>query len=160
MKMDLSVEDFIHFCTLCVNPVLIENEVVDCCFHCERRYKLDGRYKRNQGYGCILGKTWYGIKRDADRRNILFNIGIKDAWNVFVKQRGLCAIGCLPIAFQKTWDDYRGRTASLDRIDSKGPYSVDNIQWVHKTINMMKSNFSQNHFLERCRQVDCFQQKI
>ena len=44
-------------------------------------------------------------------------------------------------------------TASLDRIDSNKPYCKNNIQWVHKQINLMKHAADQNEFIKFCKLV-------
>jgi hypothetical protein len=58
----------------------------------------------------------------------------------------------MPINFgcRRRGDDV---TASLDRIDSFKPYTDDNIQWVHKHINAMKLNHSEEYFIELCKIV-------
>jgi hypothetical protein len=38
----------------------------------------------------------------------------------------------------------------LDRIDSEKGYTLENIQWVHKTINQMKMNMKENDFIQFC----------
>ena len=48
---------------------------------------------------------------------------------------------------------YNKTTASLDRIDSKKAYTVDNIQWVHKDINMLKNKYDQEYFIHMCTLV-------
>lgn len=45
------------------------------------------------------------------------------------------------------------QTASLDRINSSIGYTIDNVQWVHKKINMMKMDLSQEEFINYCRLV-------
>jgi archaellum component FlaC len=42
-------------------------------------------------------------------------------------------------------------TASLDRVDSAKGYIKGNVQWVHKDINMMKQQYSQEYFIQMCR---------
>lgn len=44
-------------------------------------------------------------------------------------------------------------TASLDRIDSSSGYGLENIQWLHKDINIMKNVHSQDYFLSLCKKV-------
>lgn len=44
-------------------------------------------------------------------------------------------------------------TASLDRIDSTKGYTLDNIQWVHKHINVMKMDLDQEYFIKLCKLV-------
>lgn len=53
----------------------------------------------------------------------------------------------------------RNRTASLDRIDSSKGYKIENIQWVHKDINQMKSALENNKFIELCELVSENQRK-
>lgn len=42
---------------------------------------------------------------------------------------------------------------SLDRIDSSKGYVKDNVQWVHKDINMMKGSLTHDRFIELCKLV-------
>lgn len=49
--------------------------------------------------------------------------------------------------------NYGGYSASLDRIDSKKSYTVDNVQWVHKDVNWMKNKFDQDYFIEMCGRI-------
>jgi len=39
-------------------------------------------------------------------------------------------------------------TASLDRIDSSIGYTEENVQWIHKDINSLKSNFQESEFFK------------
>lgn len=60
----------------------------------------------------------------------------------------------IPLHFTRLRTNYnRYTTASLDRIDSARPYEPGNVQWVHKTINMMKQQFSQGVFIGWCHKV-------
>lgn len=66
-------------------------------------------------------------------------------WNLyFIRQKGLCSLTNLPISFDGTYK------ASIDRIDSKKGYQVDNVQWVYSTINTMKHVISNKRFVELC----------
>ena len=44
-------------------------------------------------------------------------------------------------------------TMSLDRIDNNKGYIEENVQWVHKDINMMKRIYSQDYFIYMCKLV-------
>ena len=44
-------------------------------------------------------------------------------------------------------------TQSLDRIDSTKGYTIDNVQWVHKYINLMKHQLTQQQFIDFCKKV-------
>jgi hypothetical protein len=41
----------------------------------------------------------------------------------------------------------------LDRVDSSKGYIEGNVQWVHKTINLMKQSFNQKEFIHFCKLV-------
>lgn len=58
-----------------------------------------------------------------------------------------CPLSGLPLTFPKTGID-RTATASLDRIDSSKGYIKGNVRWVHKTINHMKWNLTDEEFLD------------
>lgn len=43
--------------------------------------------------------------------------------------------------------------ASLDRIDSSKEYTKDNIAWIHKDIQRMKSDFPIEYFIQTCNKI-------
>jgi hypothetical protein len=86
-------------------------------------------------------------------RDIPVEMTIDDAWALYQQQEGLCALSGVPIDFgQGTFRDSEV-TASLDRIDSSKGYSVKNVQWVHKRVNLMKLDMPQEEFFEWCKAV-------
>ena len=98
-------------------------------------------------------------RRVAYIRNIIFDITEEYAWNIFLKQDKRCAISGMEIIFSKTkkGQNTGETTASLDRIDSTKGYIEGNIQWTYKWINCMKYDFSNEEFMELCRQVVKYQ---
>lgn len=90
-------------------------------------------------------------KRYKNRRGIEVSITKEQAWSKYLEQNKCCALTGLPIEFPLV-NSAHG-TASLDRIDSSGDYTIDNVQWVHKDINLMKNKLSQERFVELCKQV-------
>ena len=111
---------------------------------------LNEKSRNFQGVG-DLPKTYYSsLKRGADggkgRKPISFNITMDDMWEKFEEQKGTCALSGLPI-------DFRSKTASCDRIDSSIGYEKDNIQWLHKDVNMMKRHYTEQYFRNLCRLV-------
>jgi hypothetical protein len=107
------------------------------------------------GYEEIQGAYFSGLKYAARRRNLVFDLKIEDAWNLFVQQDRKCAITKLELTFAKNNADHRtgNYTASIDRIDNSGGYTIDNVQWVHKRVNIMKGNMSMDEFLTLCSAV-------
>ena len=50
-------------------------------------------------------------------------------------------------------------TASLDRIDSSKGYTIDNVQWVHKKVNMMKKDMSDSEFIAWCNEISSYRKE-
>ena len=124
---------------------LISNNTKSCGCLNKRNGKQHPRYK---GYEDLAGDYWARLRRGAKNRKIDFSISIEFAWELFLKQNKKCAL--------TGWDIIMGKgiqTASLDRIDSKQPYSESNIQWVHKDINRMKLNYEENYLFKICKSI-------
>ncbi|MEX0597056.1 MAG: hypothetical protein WD512_11205 [Candidatus Paceibacterota bacterium] len=104
------------------------------------------------GFGEISGKRWNSIRRinqkgeRKSRQNISFEIDIKFAWELFLKQNRKCALSGIELTFKP-------KTASLDRIDNSKGYLENNVQWVHKDINRMKNIFDNQYFIDTCKRI-------
>lgn len=110
-----------------------------------------------KGVGDISKGFWYDhIIRSAEgkgnRRKIELKMTIEEAWELFIKQNKKCALSGITLCFPRTNKD-NSYTASLDRIDSSKGYLVENVQWVHKDINIMKNKFDNQHFIEMCKKI-------
>jgi hypothetical protein len=103
----------------------------------------------------ITDTIWGGIKRSAASRNISFDIEKEEAYDLFLEQQRKCALTGLDIGFAETMREHNiGKTtASLDRKDSSLGYVLDNVQWVHKEINLMKHCRDEVHFKKLCKLV-------
>lgn len=115
------------------------------------RHKQGKESKAYRGYGEISLKKFNSIKNGAAARNIEFDITIEYIWELFVKQNKQCKITKQTISLNSS--NKVGDTASLDRIDSAKGYTEDNVQWVHKDINMMKRTYDQDYFIRLCKLV-------
>jgi len=111
--------------------------------------------KHWNGYGDIHGKFWSNIIRGAKARGHDFNITIKFAWELFLKQNQKCALSGIELIFARSVREWwhGGTTASLDRIDSSKGYTEDNVQWVHKEINLMKQGLPEDRFFTLCKLI-------
>jgi len=110
-----------------------------------------------KGCGDITGGYWSSLRFTAKARGLEFQISIEYAWRLYQKQNAMCALsGCLlthgNLSAPASIRD-KQRTASLDRIDSTKGYIADNLQWVHKRINAMKSNMTDAEFVQWCKMV-------
>lgn len=126
--------------------------------------KENSPFEKNKGKASIgdLGGTYFnGIKTKAIKRGIKFLITKEFAWNLFLKQNGKCKLSGIDITLSRELH-YIGRkrtpnvdliSASLDRIDSTKDYTEDNVQWVHKWINIMKNSLKNEDFILLCKFV-------
>jgi hypothetical protein len=104
------------------------------------------------GYEEISGRLFSNLKSGAIKRKIDFNLNKEQLWNQFIKQNKKCALTGVDISIISGKNRFDS-TASLDRIDSSKGYTEDNIQWVHKKINIMKHVSSDEEFIEWCKLV-------
>lgn len=74
---------------------------------------------------------------------------LEDAEEIFFRQEGLCALSGIPIQLRP----FKQLTASLDRINSSLGYTKNNVQWVHKHINLMKSKLDDATFILLCNVI-------
>lgn len=119
---------------------------------CQRTKSRSGNYNWT-GHQEIHGKWWGDVKRGAKNRKHDFEIKIEDMWDLFLKQERKCALSGVPIKFSQTTRSWIETTASIDRIDSEKGYIMSNVQWVHKTVNLMKQSMSQNDFINMCHKI-------
>lgn len=119
---------------------------------CQCSKTIKGAYNFS-GYEQISSIYFNRVKERAIIRNIPFFISKENIWEKFLEQDCKCALTGLPIIIQRNHKKYNKMTASLDRIDSDLPYTVDNIQWVHKDINKMKNNFKEDYFIKMCKLI-------
>lgn len=105
-----------------------------------------------RGYEEIPQSWFSGFERNAKRG---FEITIQDVWSLYLRQGKRCALSGLRIDFTNNAavKGNRSYTASIDRIDSKKGYTMDNAQLVHKDINIMKNVYSQDYFLNLCKLI-------
>lgn len=78
------------------------------------------------------------------------DVTIQQVHEIWLKQDKKCALTGLPIDWEKREN---GITCSIDRINSDKEYTIDNVQLVHKDVNLMKNHFKQDYFIRLCRLV-------
>lgn len=108
-----------------------------------------------KGYQEISGMAWSGIQVGAKSRGLIFELTIEQAWELFVAQDRKCALSGFDLSFSSTVKASDG-TASLDRIDSSKGYTLDNVQWVHKRVNVMKMDLPDEEFVSWCKLIAQF----
>lgn len=119
-----------------------QSEVSD--WQCKRCVAKAKGFSENKPVGDVA-RLYNKFRKSANTRQIGWKISIKEFESCF---NGKCALTDWEISMS-----YETPTASLDRIDSKKPYEIGNIQWVHTMVNMCKNKYSQKDFVEMCRAV-------
>ena len=100
-----------------------------------------------------VSKDYYSqIRRNAIKRDINFDITMEEMWELFKFQSGFCALSGIKIELSRN-SKKKKPTASIDRIDSSIGYTKENIQWLHKDVNIMKNVFEQKKFINLCERV-------
>lgn len=116
---------------------------------------IDPRWKRYEEIPLVHLTS---IKQNAIKRNLIYNVTPKYLWELFLKQNRKCVLSGVELYFTKYRNAAATRsvytTASLDRINHLIGYEEGNVRWVHKNLNKMRLMFSDDVFLEYCRQ--CF----
>lgn len=83
-------------------------------------------------------------------RNKPTDLTMENLYDKWVEQEGKCALSGIKLSLVFRDTKWTESTASIDRIDSTIGYFPTNIQWVHKTINRMKGNLSDEEFIYWC----------
>ena len=78
------------------------------------------------------------------------NITIEQIYDLWIMQNKKCKLSGLDIDFIRRDS---GVSASIDRIDSSKEYTIDNVQLVHKDVNLMKNHFNQDYFINMCKMI-------
>lgn len=69
---------------------------------------------------------------------------------MYTEQQGKCALSGLPISWSSVgWD----HSASIDRIDNDLGYFEENVQLVHKKVNMLRGSLTIEEFVKLCTAV-------
>lgn len=121
---------------------------------------------KHRGYKELPLSFFNTYKYRAKSRGLEFKISIEYAYSIFENQRRRCALSGLPITLPHENlpvtniinghrnIDFSRFNASIDRIDSSKGYIEGNIQWVHRDINKMKMDFTQDHFCKLCTLIN------
>ena len=114
------------------------------CRSCSNRKTDNCRRGLHRG----VNITWLKkFEKNANLRGLSWDINADDVADLYEEQNGLCALTGWSIGWAEIGQIH---TASIDRIDSEFGYIRENIQIVHKVVNMMKQQYSQEQFIEVC----------
>lgn len=121
------------------------------CRQC-RSQSLSKQFKKYP----IPSDLWIRIRNRIKKKGCECDITPKFIYELFLQQNKKCAISGLELVFADTHAKKTDTTASLDRIDSNEGYTKKNVQWVHKTVNSMKNDMTDNEFINWCKIISKF----
>lgn len=128
----------------CTVAQLRQQKITNCgCVRYEQR--KGSKFNHWKGYYGISGHRLGHYRHSANKRGLEFTLTAKFLWELWEAQRGICALTGVKISLETT--------ASLDRIDSDIGYVESNVQWVHKRVNLMKCDDSEEEFANWCRLI-------
>lgn len=134
---------------LCLHPL---------CWTC--REQTRGIWTKHPGYSVAIDRFWQralnGLVGGATQRRIMVVLTKDDVLGMYLEQGGKCALSGMQMDCtigRNALGKRNFRRASVDRIDSDGNYTLDNIQIVCAGFNLMKAESSQQTFVELCRRV-------
>ena len=141
---------------------LREGSTISCgCVKKEFLYgnRAGTKSSRWQGYEDLPLGFFNRIRTGAKKRKITFDLTIEKLWLLYLRQNKKCIFTGENLDFPAYNKQKIGGSASLDRIDSSKGYVVDNVQWVHKTVNFMKQRMSDDEFLGWCRKIASYRKQ-
>ncbi len=103
-------------------------------------------------------------KKRFYRRSRMVDITFKQLYNIYENQGGLCNLSGRPLAIntitrlrpkvgRKLRREENYGNISIDRIDSLGDYTIDNVQLVTSSVNIMKMSMPQTLFIQFCKAI-------
>lgn len=150
-----------------VAPTSIHDKIIKCGIKIKPKghmtdAKLAGDESRRNGVGDLSASYWAVVKHGARKRNFDVTVTMKYCWQLFLKQDKKCSLTGRLIKLVRIYKHINSgveeQTASLDRIDSKKGYVEGNVQWIHKDLNRMKQHYSQEYFIDTCKEVASHQE--
>ncbi len=107
-------------------------------------------------YQMLSCDRWSAIVTRAKKKGFEINISPEYVEKIFLEQNKKCALTNLDLVM---CNQAHLNTASVDRIDSEKGYIEGNIQIVHKDVNWMKNEFSDEYFYKVCSAVSKYRGK-
>lgn len=135
MKWVIPLQDFIYLC----------NKVANHKDFCHPIY-----LNKNDKYciNAIRSDTFYNAKR----RKKDWLITDEELYNLYENQGGTCHLSGIPLYLGSSSGD-SNKTASIDRLDNNKYYSINNVKWVHKLINMSRGTLSITDYIYWCQLI-------
>lgn len=148
-------------CRTCLQILPVENFIrgLTQCKHCKVKTQAKDREIRKISNICSccgnekLKKSVYCFTHwfcnNASKNLNNYNLGI-DLINIYEKQNRKCVYSGVELipSINMSLDHIVSRYDNKDLI-----HDINNVQWVHKDINVMKNRFSHDNFIKLCKYI-------
>lgn len=123
------------------------------CKECEsKRKKIKRATQEVDNKEQFLARLLYGCKTRALKNKVPFDLTKEQLIELFDKQNGKCALSGLSMTtVRKSGKNLYN--ASIDRIQPGRAYTLSNIRLVCNSVNTMRSNLSDEQFLDFCKAI-------
>lgn len=88
------------------------------------------------------------LKYAREKQGYEWKITAKDLYRIYADQEGKCALTGVTLTYEKGIGEESEFNISIDRIDSNGDYTVENIQLLGKIVNFLKHDIPQEKFIK------------
>lgn len=114
-----------------------------------RDYHLNHSKERARTINGRLNMIFTQVRSRAENRNLAFDLDCDFVKDLFVQQEGKCPLSGIEFSFENDTPF----SPSLDRINSGGGYTKDNVRWVCRIVNYGLNKFGDKIFLQMCEAV-------
>lgn len=124
----------------------------DCRSKTYKKYRTKITLDPDKALRVLISNRIEAAKRRALHKNLDFTISFDTIYDLWNRQKGLCAISKIPMTLI-IGQNRSLYNMSLDRIDSSKGYTPDNVQLVCDIVNRMKLDASLQEFINLCRLI-------
>lgn len=136
-----------------VGGSLTQGHTTSCGLSPCRPFPFGNKNKHFKGYKEIHLVFFNTYKNNSKLNNVEFEISIEYVWDIFIKQKRKCALSGVELKFSSNLRGKRDGDASIDRINPKLGYIKNNIQLIHKDLNIIKGFSEDRLFILLCKLV-------
>jgi hypothetical protein len=136
--------------TIAISKLL--SKKINACKNCTVTKTNHYKWK---GVGNMSQSVLKNLQNNSRKKDREVSVSLEYLWDLYIKQNKKCALTGIFLGDYVSHYRINGELplASVDRIDSSKGYIEGNVQWVHKDINALKSDFPLDRFLELCKLV-------
>jgi len=144
-----------HICPTCsVEFKPINGNQKYCSKNCKRKYYREfGAETTERQYALISGNWEKYFSRLCMKAFRKQNLTKAECIELLKKQNYKCALSGVELSCTLEKGKVCRTNASIDRIDPKGEYTIDNIQLVCVALNKLRVDMSIDEFKDWCRKV-------